>query len=179
MSPSCLALALSFFAAPDCAPLGAAGPDLGGRAEAAVVPGGFAAPARSLSGWAEMLSALNAVRKAGATCGGTPMPPAAPLVWDRRLAAAADRHVRDMATHKRFSHRGSDGLHAGERARRMGYDWRALGENIARHQRSVDQVLDDWLASPSHCRQIMSPAYAEVGAAKVGGYWAQVFGTFR
>ena len=44
----------------------------------------------------------------------------------------------------------------------------------------------DWIKSPSHCANLMNPAYTEMGAAfavnarsEMGVYWTQVFGTRR
>ena len=136
-------------------------------------------PEADAEAWDEMLAAVNDLRAEGATCGGEWMAPVPALVWDARLEAAADRHSRDMAHHDRFSHRGSDGLDTGERVRRAGYDWRVVGENIARFQRSVPEVIEDWVESPDHCRQLLSPRFFEIGAAEVDGYWTQVFGVPR
>lgn len=136
-------------------------------------------PEAGVQAWDEMLAAVNAARARGATCGGKRMAPAPALIWDSRLEAAAERHSRDMAAHGHFDHQGSDGLGTGERVRRAGYDWRVVGENIARYQRSVDEVVGDWLESPSHCRQVLSPGFLEIGAAEVDGYWTQVFGVPR
>ncbi|NLO78992.1 MAG: CAP domain-containing protein [Xanthomonadaceae bacterium] len=58
---------------------------------------------------------------------------------------------------------------------------RPWGENIAAGQRSVAEVMQDWLQSAGHCANIMNPLHAELGAAAaVSGtdariYWAQVF----
>ncbi len=136
-------------------------------------------PEAGVQAWDEMLDAVNAARVEGAVCGGERMAPAVPVIWDSRLEAAAEIHSADMARNDYFDHRGSDGLDTGERVRRAGYDWRAVGENIARYQQSVDDVVDDWLSSPGHCRQIMDPGFVELGAAEVGGYWTQVFGVPR
>lgn len=138
-----------------------------------------AEPEPGVVAWDEMLTAVNAVRARGAVCGSTEMPPVPPLIWDSRLEAAAERHSRDMAEHDHFAHRGTDGTDPGERVRRVGYDWRAVGENIARYQRSVDEVVEDWLASPGHCRQLLDAGYLEIGAAEHGNYWTQVFGVPR
>lgn len=129
--------------------------------------------------WGEMLAAVNAARARGATCGTDRMDPAPDLVWDSRLEAAAARHAEDMARHAYFDHTGRDGSDAGDRARRAGYEWRRIGETLARHQRSVDETVEAWLASPGHCRQLLDPRYVEVGAAEEGGYWAQTFGVPR
>lgn len=136
-------------------------------------------PAADAPAWDAMLSAVNDVRAEGVACGGEWQPPAPPLVWDARLEAAAARHSRDMARHDHFGHRGTDGRDTGDRVREEGYDWRIVGENLARHQVSVPQVIDDWLASPAHCRQLLAPEFLEIGAAEEGGYWTQVFGVAR
>ena len=136
-------------------------------------------PEPDVEAWEEMLGAVNAVRAEGATCGAAWMPPVPELVWDSRLEAAAKRHARDMAEHDYFDHRDRDGAGIGERARRAGYDWRAVGENIARRQRTVEEVVEDWLASPGHCRQLLDAGYVEIGAAEHGAYWTQVFGVPR
>lgn len=129
--------------------------------------------------WVEMLDAVNAVRAAGQTCGGDAYAPAGPLVWNDRLETAATRHTADMAEHEAFAHRGSDGSEVGERATRAGYSWRLVGENIARFQRTVPEVVQDWVESPGHCRALMDPRYAEMGAAVQDRYWTQVFGLAR
>ena len=136
-------------------------------------------PEAQVQAWDEMLEAVNAVRTAGATCGARRMPAVAPLAWDGRLETAAVRHSEDMARTGRFDHTGSDGTDAGERALKAGYDWRIVGENIARRQRTVAEVVEDWVASPAHCRQLMEPGFVEVGAAERDGYWTQVFGRPR
>ena len=81
-----------------------------------------------------------------------------------------------------FSHTGSDGLQASDRVTNAGYQWRAMGENIAAGQRYMAEVISGWLDSPGHCENIMSPAFTELGAGVyfVDGssypiYWTQVF----
>lgn len=144
------------------------------------VLGGLAAPADPpASVREEMLEALNAVRSRGGVCGRKPMAAAPALLWNRRLEQAAARHARDMAANGHFDHKGTDGTRAGDRAHRAGYKWRIVGENIAWRQTSVEEVVEDWLESPSHCRQIFDPRFKEVGAARSGAYWAQVFGARR
>lgn len=127
--------------------------------------------------WGEMLDAVNAARAETQVCDGEIRRPVGPLVWSDRLEAAAARHSRDMHAHAHFAHVGTDGSDVGERATDAGYRWRLVGENIAVGQRSVDEVVAAWLASPSHCRQVMDPRVIEIGAAEDGRYWTQVFGT--
>lgn len=127
--------------------------------------------------WTEMLDAVNAARAETQVCGGEVRRPVGPLVWSERLESAASRHSRDMREHDHFAHIGTDGSDVADRVTDAGYRWRLVGENIAVGQRSVDEVVAAWLASPSHCRQVMDPRVIEVGAAEADRYWTQVFGT--
>lgn len=129
--------------------------------------------------WPEMLSAVNDVRAQARACGGDRYPAAAPLVWNDRLGAAAERHSSDMAGRGFFSHTGSDGSGPGARATEAGYSWRSVAENIARTNTSVGAVVDAWVESPGHCHNLMDPRFAEMGAAEEGGLWTQVFATPR
>lgn len=131
------------------------------------------------STWTEMLDAVNEARAARQSCGGVVFEPAGPLHWDVRLEEAARAHTEDMARHDHFDHVGTDGSRPGDRVRRAGYGWRRVGENIARYQRSVDEVVEDWLESAGHCEQLMDPRFVEMGAIEHGGYWTQVFGAPR
>ena len=125
--------------------------------------------------WGDMLDAVNEARLSGASCGGDALPPVAPLAWSARLAQAAQAHADDLATHDLLSHTGSDGSGPGDRVAGAGYAWSVVGENIARYQSTVEGVLDDWLASPEHCLQIMDPGFVEMGAAERDRYWVLVF----
>ena len=58
-----------------------------------------------------------------------------------------------------------------------------VGENIAAGQGEPADVVAGWLASPGHCANIMSPDFAEMGAAyalRPGStraiWWTQTFG---
>ncbi|MEM0964206.1 MAG: CAP domain-containing protein [Bacteroidota bacterium] len=134
------------------------------------------APEADADAWTEMLTAVNTLRAQGGVCGGERMAPAPALVWDERLESAARGHAADMAEHGYFGHTGSDGSSLGERVDRTGYDWAVVGENLARYQRSIGEVVTDWQQSEGHCRQLHDPAFAEVGAALVDNHWVQVFG---
>lgn len=127
--------------------------------------------------WTEMLDAVNAARAEPQVCGDDRRPPVGPLAWSERLESAAARHSRDMHVHDHFAHVGTDGSDVADRVTDAGYRWRLVGENIAVGHPSVDAVVQAWLDSPSHCRQLMDPRVLEVGAAEDGRYWTQVFGT--
>ena len=117
---------------------------------------------------ADLLKRINALRAAGATCGQRgKFPAAAELKWQVKLANAAAVHSIDMVTKHYFSHTGSDQLTAGERISAAGYAWTVWAENIATGQTSVDQVMNDWIASDGHCANLMQANVTEVGVACV------------
>ena len=89
-----------------------------------------------------------------------------------------------MGTRDYFSHTSLDGRSPGDRITAAGYDWRTYGENIAAGYGSPGAVVRGWIASPGHCRNLMSPAftqlgvgYADVPGSTYGDYWVQKFAT--
>ena len=49
------------------------------------------------------------------------------------------------------------------RTREAGYAADSVGENIARGQRSVEEVMEGWMASPEHKKNILDPKFTEAG----------------
>ena len=125
----------------------------------------------------ELLDMVNQVRVNGCNCGSTFMPPVAALTWNDELGKAAFAHSEDMKTNNYFSHTGSDNSNAGERVTKEGYTWTTCGENIAWGQTSEQLVMNSWLKSEGHCKNIMNKAFKEMGAGRSDNYWTQVFGT--
>jgi uncharacterized protein YkwD len=123
-----------------------------------------------------MLQLINSVRQKGCQCGDTYYNPAPSLTWNNQLEAAAYVHSEDMYTNKYFNHTAPDGSNGGVRIEQAGYNWTTFGENIAMGYKSEKEVLDGWLQSPGHCKNIMNKSFKEMGVARVGTYWTQEFG---
>lgn len=109
-----------------------------------------------------------------------------PLAWNKSLAEAAELHSVDMAMRRYFDHVSPDGKRVSQRVTAQGYHWRVVGENLAGGNESVAGAIAGWLKSPDHCRNMMSPVYAQVGVACVrqpgsqwGTYWTMVLATPR
>jgi uncharacterized protein YkwD len=115
----------------------------------------------------DLLDRINTERRAGANCGGVAKPAAAALGWNATLTDAAKLHSQDMIARNFFDHTNPSGQGVGDRVSAQGYNWNAVGENIAAGQRSVQQVMDGWMASSGHCNNIMNSRYTEVGVACV------------
>lgn len=129
-----------------------------------------------------MLYAVNQARSQQQNCGGEIMPAVPALTWDYDLEAAAYGHSSDMANGNFMSHTGSDGSSAGDRIDATGYVSSAWAENVAAGQKDIDAVMASWMASPGHCKNIMSGNVTQMGSAAVenpdtqyGIYWTQVF----
>lgn len=103
-----------------------------------------------------------------------------PLETSARLTRAAQARAAKLARGGEFSHDGWE-----DALRKVGYrtGWGA-GENIAYGQDSAAEVVEDWLASPGHRRNILDKAFKMIGVAYVSGgdqaggrdVWVQVFG---
>lgn len=103
------------------------------------------------------------------------------LSTSSRLNAVAQHQTQTMVATGIFSH----GSNFAQRLTDGGYDWRAAGENIASGFATPQSVVAAWMASPDHCRNILSPMYrnvgtgvatAGVGAGVGAGTWTQDFG---
>jgi len=90
-----------------------------------------------------------------------------PLTWEARLAASALEQASDLAQRDLLSHVDSQQRGLGARLRRAGYAAAGAGENLAAGQTDFDDTLQAWLASPSHCINLMRPEYRDVGLACV------------
>ena len=122
-----------------------------------------------------MLQLVNEARKKGAHCGDTYYYPAPPVQWNAQLEAAAYSHSADMYQKGYFSHSAPDGSRAGARIEREGYAWKAYGENIGTGYKTEKAVVEGWLQSPAHCKNIMNRQYTEMGVSRVGTLWTQAF----
>ncbi|NNK79391.1 MAG: CAP domain-containing protein [Litoreibacter sp.] len=99
-----------------------------------------------------------------------------PVTQSPKLVTAATRHARDLARTRRLSHRGSDGSSMIERAGRSDYAYCFVAENIARGQPDTEAVMRDWMASPGHRANILSPRAKEFGLARADDTWVLVLG---
>jgi uncharacterized protein YkwD len=133
---------------------------------------------------ARVLDLVNKARSQSRKCGARSLPSVPPLKMSAILSRAALGHAKDMSAHKLFEHRGSDGSTPAQRATRAGYDWLAVGENIAEGPADAETAVQGWIDSPGHCVNIMGPQFTEMGLAyftdfehKGDIYWAQMFGT--
>jgi uncharacterized protein YkwD len=147
----------------------------------------------------EILDAINKARSIARDCNdGNGLVSAAPaLTWNNELYASAYEHSYDLAQSDTFSHYGSGTVsdvtgsnnnkasYFNERIKANGYvNYKTIGENIAGGQSTIQEAVDAWIASPTHCTNLMNPAFKEIGVAVVINdnseykiYWTQNFGS--
>ena len=123
-----------------------------------------------------MLERLNSIRAAGCTCGTVAYPPAQKLTIASQLTDAAFVHAQDMYQQNYFSHVSPQGISPEERVTAAGYQGNFLAENIAAGCTTVNEAVNAWLQSPSHCEAIMTSEADEMGVAQVNSYWALELG---
>ncbi len=110
-----------------------------------------------------------------------------PLTAHPLLSASAQAYARWMADETFFSHTDPEGRSSLDRIRDTGYlsppcdcEWQyAVGENLARHQKTPAEVVRAWMDSPDHRANILHPLFAELGVGFADGYWVQHFGGVR
>ena len=88
-----------------------------------------------------------------------------PLTMNDTLATAATRKAQDMFSKDYWAHIAPDGTTPWYFIRSSGYEYIYAGENLARGFYSTGEVINAWMASPSHRENLLSPNYKDVGFA--------------
>lgn len=89
-----------------------------------------------------------------------------PLAENPNLNVAAELKVQDMFAKQYFAHEGPDGKGAGDWVKIAGYEFIAVGENLALGNFGDDQALvQAWMASPGHRANILNGKFTEIGVA--------------
>lgn len=94
---------------------------------------------------------------------------APPLAADERLDRAAQRHAEDMLARSYYDHRTPEGHGPRERVEAAGARASRFGENIARGQTSVEEVLGAWRRSRDHRRNLLHPGFSRLGVGMARG----------
>ena len=126
----------------------------------------------SLSGYAaEVLTLVNQERAAEGLSA---------LSADGKLTQAAGIRVKEITVS--FSHTRPDGSSCFTALSEVGASYSRAGENLAIGQKTPEEVVKAWMASPGHRANIMNPNFRRIGiaitdgGANYGGYaWAQFF----
>ena len=126
--------------------------------KAAILLAVLAQPA--LAGGAEdlVLTAVNKAR-AGAGCSA--------VTVNAKLVAAAKGHAKAMAEQNFFGHASKNGGKFSGRIKAQGYRFSKVAENIGAGQSSAAGIMQDWLGSAGHRKNILDCDLTETGIAVV------------
>ncbi|PLR98856.1 CAP domain-containing protein [Bacillus sp. T33-2] len=99
------------------------------------------------------------------------------LKLDAQLSKVAKEKSLDMQRKGYFSHTSPTYGSPFDMMKKFGITYRAAGENIAKGQRSPEEVVNAWMNSDGHRKNILNSSYTHIGVGHVaqGNYWTQMF----
>ncbi|MNI11954.1 Cysteine-rich secretory protein family protein [compost metagenome] len=98
-----------------------------------------------------------------------------PLTVHTNLSKMAKDKAIDMHKNKYFSHTSPSYGSPFDMMDAYNITYRYAGENIAKGQKSAEEVVEDWMNSPGHKANIMNANYTLIGVGYYNGYWVQEF----
>lgn len=97
------------------------------------------------------------------------------LTEDKALSKMALDKAKDMYDNNYFDHTSPTYGSPFDMMKAYGINYSYAGENIAKGQRSPQEVMNSWMNSPGHRQNIMSPNFTKIGVAYYNGEWVQEF----
>lgn len=103
-----------------------------------------------------------------------------PLSENVKLSKVARIKSQDMINKKYFSHYSPTYGSPFDMMKKFGIRFRAAGENIAMGQKTPKEVMNAWMNSAGHRRNILNPNFTQIGVgvakdSKGRLYWTQMF----
>lgn len=100
-----------------------------------------------------------------------------PLQIDAALQKSARQKSTDMATKNYFSHTSPTYGSPFDQMKANGITYRSAAENIAMGQRTAQEVVNAWMNSEGHRKNILTPGFTHIGIGHDanGNYWTQQF----
>lgn len=99
------------------------------------------------------------------------------LKADAQLSGVAQKKSVDMQQNNYFSHTSPTYGSPFDMMRDFGVTYKSAGENIAQGQRTPQEVVNAWMNSEGHRRNILSTSFTHIGVGyeKSGNHWTQMF----
>ncbi|WHX41951.1 CAP domain-containing protein [Mesobacillus sp. AQ2] len=96
---------------------------------------------------------------------------------DTALSNVAQEKSNDMQAKNYFSHTSPTYGSPFDMMRDFGVSYNSAGENIAMGQPSPEEVVNAWMNSEGHRKNILSPNFTHIGVGHTsqGNYWTQMF----
>ena len=99
------------------------------------------------------------------------------LTHDSELSKVARIKSQDMKDKNYFSHNSPNYGSPFDMMKTFGISYRSAAENIAKGQTSPEAVVNAWMNSAGHRKNILGASYTHIGVGYVanGNYWTQMF----
>ncbi|HEO8421200.1 CAP domain-containing protein [Niallia sp. FSL W8-0635] len=99
------------------------------------------------------------------------------LTLDSELSKVAKVKSQDMSTNNYFDHTSPTYGSPFDMMKQFGITYNAAGENIAKGQKTPEEVVNAWMNSEGHRANILSDKFTHIGVGYVenGNYWTQQF----
>ncbi|MGM0874128.1 MAG: CAP domain-containing protein [Bacillota bacterium] len=99
------------------------------------------------------------------------------LKGDTQLSGVAQKKSEDMRQNNYFSHTSPTYGSPFDMMRDFGVTYKTAGENIAQGQQSPQQVVQAWMNSEGHRKNILSKDFTHIGVGydQNGHHWTQMF----
>ncbi|WP_127591011.1 CAP domain-containing protein [Paenibacillus lautus] len=98
-----------------------------------------------------------------------------PLTVHAKLTTVALDKAKDMSNNNYFSHTSPTHGSPFDMMKAYGISYGYAGENIAKGQRTPQEVMNSWMNSQGHRENILSPNFTMIGVGYYNGYWVQEF----
>lgn len=93
-----------------------------------------------------------------------------PLMLNDKLTEAAKDKAGHMIVNNYWDHYSPSGISPWYFIENNGYKYQIVGENLAKGYESSGEIVDGWMYSEDHRRNILNEAYEDVGYAVISGY---------
>lgn len=97
------------------------------------------------------------------------------LTSDALLDKVAMAKVKDMSNNNYFDHQSPTYGSPFDMMKQFGVTYSYAGENIAKGQKTPQEVVTAWMNSAGHRANILSKNFTQIGVGYYNGYWAQEF----
>lgn len=87
----------------------------------------------------------------------------------------AQKKAEDLINSNYFSHTSPNYGSPFQMLKTFGISYQAAGENIAKGQKTPQEVMNAWMNSPGHRANILKPEYDTIGVGFYHGAWVQMF----
>ena len=98
-----------------------------------------------------------------------------PLTHRADVKNVAQKKAEDMINSNYFSHTSPNYGSPFDMLKTFGISYSSAGENIAKGQKTPQEVMNAWMNSSGHRANILKPEYDSIGVGFYHGAWVQMF----